>query len=139
MKKIFLLVIIFMFDFLMPSCYGREKSVILFNKYQFTEDTIISPSNTNVFKPGERVYYLITLPKKVKSQMLLIQVLEIGGDGERLGYSLAWGKRVKLRDEQVHYFTDYVVFNTPGAYAMRVYSRDNPTKVLTSAYFYVRN
>lgn len=71
--------------------------------------------------------------------MLLIQVLKIGGEGERLGYEMAWGKRVKLRDEQVHYFTDYVVFNTTGAYAMRVYSRDNPTKVLTTAYFYVRN
>jgi len=139
MKKIFLLIIILLSGFLMPSCYGREKSVILFNKYQFTEDSILSQSNTNVFKPGERIYYLITLPKKVKSQMLFVQILKIGGEGERLGYDLVWGKRVKLRDEQVHYFTDYVVFNATGAYAMRVFSRDNPTKVLTSAYFYVRN
>lgn len=139
MKKIFLLIIILLIGFFMPSCYGREKSVILFNKHQFTEDTILSQSNTNVFQPGERIYYLITLPKKVESQMLLVQVLKIGGEGERLGYELVWGKRVKLRDEQAHYFTDYVVFNSNGAYAMRVFSRDNPTKVLTSAYFYVRN
>lgn len=139
MKRFFVFIIILLNLFVVPSCLGREKSVILFNKYPFTEDTILSPSNTNVFKPGERVYYLITLPKKVESQMLLVQVLKIGGAGERLGYELVWGKRVKLRDEQVHYFTDYVVFNAPGAYAMRVYSRDKPTKVLTSAYFYVRN
>lgn len=139
MKKVFLLIILLLNLFFMPYCYGREKSVILFNKYPFTEDTIVSQSNTNVFKPGERVYYLITLPKKVKTQMLLVQVLKIGGEGERLGYELAWGKRVKLRTEQPHYFSDYVVFNSAGAYAMRVYSRDKPTKVLTSAYFYVRN
>lgn len=139
MKKIFLLIILLLSSFLISPCYGREKSVILFNKHQYTEDTIISESNTNVFQSGERIYYLITLPKKVKSQMLLIQILKIGGEGERLGYDLVWGKRVKLRDEQAHYFTDYVVFNAKGAYAMRVFSRDNPTKVLTSAYFYVRN
>lgn len=120
-------------------CFGKEKSVILFNKNPITQDSILSPSNTNVFKPNERIYYLITLPKKSTSKMLLVQVLKIGGEGERLGYELVWGKRVKLRDEQVHYFTDYIVFNTAGAYAMRVYSRDNPTKVLTTAYFYVRN
>lgn len=122
-----------------PSCFGREKSVILFNKNPITQESILSQSNTNVFKPNERIYYLITLPKKNNSKMLLVQILKIGGEGERLGYELVWGKRVKLREEQPHYFTDYVVFNTTGAYAMRVYSRDNPTKVLTSAYFYVRN
>ena len=139
MKKIFLLILILLSGFSLTPCYGREKSVILFNKHQYTQDTIISATNTNVFQPGERIYYLITLPKKVKSQMLLVQVLKVGGEGERLGYDLVWGKRVKLRDEQAHYFTDYVVFNSTGAYAMRVFSRDNPTKVLTSAYFYVRN
>lgn len=122
-----------------PSCFGREKSVILFNKNPITQESILSQSNTNVFKPNERIYYLITLPKKSNSKMLLVQILKIGGEGERLGYELVWGKRVKLREEQPHYFTDYVVFNTAGTYAMRVYSRDNPTKVLTSAYFYVRN
>jgi len=123
----------------LPCCFGREKPQILFNKYQFTQDTIFSPSNTNIFAPGERVYYLITLPKKSQEKQLLVQVLKSGGEGERLGYELVWGKRVKIRDEHLHYFTDYVVFNSTGAYAMRVYSRDNPTKVLTSAYFYVRN
>ena len=49
------------------------------------------------------------------------------------------GKRVKLKDEQKHYFTDYVVLNDTGAYAMKVYSKDNPTKILTTGNFYVRN
>lgn len=103
-------------------------------------DTINSPSNTNVFVTGERIYYLITLPKPVEAKSLLIQILKVGGDSdERLGYELVWGKRVKLRDGQAHYFTDYVVFNTKGAYLMKVYSRDNPTKILTTANFYVKN
>lgn len=117
-----------------------EKSVILFNKYRFTSDTIVSQSNTNVFKPGERIYYLITLPQPVETKMLLIQIVKLGGgQEERLGYDLVWGNRVKLKDEQKHYFTDYVVFNETGAYAMKVYSKDNPTKILTTGNFYVKN
>ncbi len=117
-----------------------EKSVILFNQHRFTPDTITSPSNTNVFKPGERIYYLITLPQPVETQMLLIQVVKLGGGSEeRLGYDLVWGNRVKLKDEQKHYYTDYIVLNGTGAYAMKVYSKDNPTKILTTGNFYVKN
>ena len=121
-------------------CDG-EQSYILFNKQTITPQTIASQtSNINVFKPGERVHYLITLPKSVETKMLLIQVVKIGGGkDERLGYELVWSKRAKLRDEQIHYYTDYVVFNQTGAYTMKVYTRDNPTKILTTGDFYIKD
>jgi len=139
MKK-FLLFIITVFITIITCACDSEKSVILFNKYRFTPDTIVSGSNTNVFEPGDRIYYLITLPKPVESKMLLIQVVKLGGadDEERLGYDLVWGNRVKLKDEQKHYYTDYIVLNQKGAYAMKVYSKDNPTKILTTGDFYIR-
>ena len=118
----------------------EQKSYILFNKRPITADTITSESNINVFKPNERIYFLVTLPKPVEHKSLLIQVIKVGGDtDERLGYDLVWGKRIKLRDENVHYYTDYLVFNQTGAYIMKVYSRDNPTEILTTGNFYVRN
>ncbi len=139
MKK-FLLFIITVFIVVITCACDKEEPVILFNKYRFTQDTIVSQSNTNVFAPGERIYYLITLPKPVETKMLLIQVVKLGGGSEeRLGYDLVWGKRVKLKDEQKHYYTDYIVLNDKGAYAMKIYSKDNPTKLLTSAHFYVKN
>lgn len=139
MKKILLIIVTIFITFLTCAC-DKEKSVILFNKHRFTQDTIISPSNTNVFQVNERIYYLITLPKQVESKMLLIQIFKLDGDkDERLGYDLIWGKRVKLRDEQKHYFTDYIVLSGKGNYVMKVYSRDNPTKILTSGHFYVKN
>ncbi len=139
MKKIFLTVVTILIAIFTCAC-DKEKSVILFNKHQITSETINSPSNTNVFKPNERVYFLITLPQQVESKLLLIQIYKLdGGDDQRLGYELVWGKRVKLRDEQKHYFTDYVVMNGKGNYVMKVYSRDNPTKILTSGHFYVKN
>ena len=139
MRK-FLLFIITVITMVFTCACDSEKSVILFNQHQFTKDTVISNSNTNVFKPGSRIYFLITLPEPVETKMLLIQIVKLGGNSdERLGYDLVWGKRVKLKDEQKHYFTDYVVLNDTGAYAMKVYSKDNPTKILTTGNFYVRN
>ena len=137
MKKFLLFIVTIIIAAFTCAC-DSEKSVVLFNKYRFTPDTIVSQSNTNVFKPGERIYYLITLPKPVETKMLLIQVVKLGSE-ERLGYDLVWGKRIKLKDEQKHYFTDYIVINGTGAYAMKVYSKDEPTKLLTTGNFYVKN
>lgn len=137
MKK-FLIFAITVFMTIFTCACDREESKILFNKHPFTQETITS--GQNIFKPGDRIYYLITLPEPVNSKQLLIQVVKIGGDkDERLGYELVWTKRVKLRDENIYYFTDYVVFNGTGPYLMKVYSKDNPTKILTSSQFYVKN
>ncbi len=55
----------------------NEQSQILFNEHPFNAETITS--GTNIFKPGERVYYLITLPNPVQSKRLFIQVVKTGG------------------------------------------------------------
>lgn len=139
MKKFVLFITFILITVLTTAC-NSEEACILFNKYRFTKETITSTSNTNIFKPGERIYYLVTLPQKSESKMLLIQIFKLGGDkDERLGYDIVWGKRVKVRQEQVFYYTDYVVLNQSGNYVMKVYSRDNPNKILTSANFYVKN
>ena len=114
----------------------EKEAYILFNKYPFSEESM--SATTNVFKPGEKIYYLVTTPKTVKTKRLLLQVMKMGKD-ERLGYETVWGKQVKVRDEQVFYYTDYFVFHSTGAYEMRAYSKDEPTKLLTTNYFYVRN
>ena len=139
MKKFFIFIISIFLTMFICAC-DNEQSVILFNKHVITPDTIAdAQSNTNVFKPGERIYYLITLPKPVETRSLLIQIVSVDGDkDERLGYDLVWGKRVNLRSSQVRYYTDYIVLNQKGPYIMKVYSRDNPTKILTTGNFYLR-
>ena len=137
MKKfvaIFILLVGIMFN--CCAC-DSEKSVVLFNSVPFSKETIFSQTNTNVFKPNQRIYFLITLPKEVETQMLLLQVVKMGSQ-DRLGYELVWGKRIKIRSEEVHYYTDYFVFNEKGSYIIKVYSRDNPTKILTTANFFIK-
>ena len=142
-KKPIIIFLITIFLTLFTSACDNEQSQILFNKYPFSTETLNSTSN--IFKPNDRIYYLVTLPKPVTTKKLYIQIVKTGGktiagdSADRLGYDLVWTKRVKLKDEQIYYFTDYVVFSESGSYIMKVYSQDNPTKILTSSQFYVRN
>ncbi len=131
----YLLVLLVIIAVFTSGC-NSEKSQIFFNVHPFSEETIVS--NTNVFKPNQRIYYLITLPNPVKTQRLLVQIFKVGSN-QRLGYEIVWGKQVKVRDEQFHYYTDYVVISQPGTYIMKVYSKDEPTKLLTNSEFYVKN
>ncbi len=142
-KKPLIIFLMTIFLTLFTCACNNEQSQILFNKYPFSTETLHSTSN--IFKPNERIYYLVTLPKPVVTKKLFIQVVKtdgktIAGDSaDRLGYDLVWSRHVKLKNEQIYYFTDYVVFNETGVYIMKVYSKDNPTKILTSSQFYVRN
>ena len=132
-KLFFLIALAFVMIFT-TAC--EKEAYILFNKYPFSEESM--SATTNVFKPGEKIYYLVTTPKTVKTKRLLLQVMKMGKD-ERLGYETVWGKQVKVRDEQVFYYTDYFVFHSTGAYEMRAYSKDEPTKLFSINYLYVRN
>ena len=135
MKKIILIITILLVSFITTACDEKEAHII-FNKVPFTQDTMMS--STNLFKPGERIYYLVTTPKPVETKKLLVQVLKLGANG-RLGYEMVWGKMVRIRDEQDYYFTDYFTLNQTGAYVMKVYSKDDPTKLLSSNQFYIKN
>ena len=68
---------------------------------------------------------------------MYIQVIKKDNSYGRLGYKLVWTKDVRLKDEEVNYYTDYLVLNQKGFYIMKVYSKDNPQKVFTSAEFRV--
>ena len=135
MRKFVLLFITVFMMFFVYAC-DSEKVQVFYNKHPFSQETIVD--NTNVFEPNERIYYLITLPKKVYTQRLYIKIMKTGSN-ERLGYETIWARQVKMRDEQVHYYTDYIVLRETGAYVMQVYSKDEPTKLLVNSLFYVRN
>lgn len=116
-------------------CARYDKPAILFNRHPISEKNVYDYSV--IFPIGARVYYLILMPKKVQSRYIYIQVIKKDNSYGRLGYNLIWTRDVRLKDEEVNYFTDYLVLNEKGFYIMKVYSKDNPQKVLTSAEFRV--
>ena len=134
MKKLFAFLICFIAIF--ASGCDREKSYIVFKGEPINEQNVLE--GEYVFKKGDRVYYVVTLPKPVITRQLYIQVFKHDNKEMRYGYKLYYGKTVKLKDEQLYYYTDYFVFNETGLYEFKVYSKDNPTKELTSNLVQIR-
>lgn len=132
MKK--LLTFLVLITMLLCGC-SQDKAGILFNRHPITEQNIYD--HTKTFPVGARIYYVVLMPKKVESRYLFIQVVQKDNDYGRLGYDLIWSKDVRLKDEEVNYFTDYLVLNRKGHYVMQVYSKDNPHKILAESQFFV--
>ena len=131
MKKLILFCLLLLLLTLTTAC-TRDKAAILFNKNPITKDNVYDHSK--VFPLNSRIYYLILIPKKVESRYLFIQVIKKDNDYGRLGYNLVWSRDVRLKER---FYYDYLVLNEKGFYIMKVYSKDNPQKVLTTAEFYV--
>lgn len=134
MKKLISILVVLLLSFFVCSC-TNQKAGILFNKSPITEKNIYDYSNT--FYTGKRIYYIILMPKKVETRYLYIQIVKKDNDYGRLGYKLIRTRDIRLKDEEINYFTDYFVINEKGYYFMKVYSKDNPQKVFAAAEFYV--
>ena len=132
MKK--LLTFLVLIAILLCGCTS-DKAGILFNRHPITEQNIYD--HTKTFPVGARIYYVILMPKKVESRYLFIQVIQKDNEYGMMGYNLIWSKDIRLKDEEVNYFTDYLVLNRKGHYVMQVYSKDNPHKVLAESQFFV--
>lgn len=137
MKKLFAVLMLFVLMVSVSACKKPDKAAILFNQEKITVDNAMNFSNA--FQVNERIYYLILIPKKIKTNRIEIQVIKKDNKYERLGYKLAWSYSARLYDDEMYYYDDYVVLSEPGAYIMKVYSKDNPTKVLCMNQFWVKN
>ena len=137
MKKLLAILTLFVLMFSTSACKKPDKAAILFNQEKITVENAMNFSN--VFQANERIYYLILIPKKIKTNRIDIQVIKKDNKYERLGYKLAWSYSARLYDDQMYYYDDYVVLSEPGAYIMRVYSKDDPTKLLCQNQFWVKN
>ena len=120
MKKLILIFTILLTMFASSACTA-DKASILFNKYPITEKN----------------YYVVLMPKKVESRYLYIQIIKKDNNYGQYGYKLQQTFNIRLKDEEVNYYTDYFVLNEKGFYIMKVFSKDRPQKVLAQADFYV--
>lgn len=135
MKKILLIFASVFIMFFSCACHS-DKPSILFNAEKITEENVMN--YTSVFSQHQRIYYLILIPKRINTSMIEIQIIKKDNKYERLGYKLFWTYSARLKEEQIYYYDDYVVIPEKGAYIMKVFSKDNPTKVLCMAQFFVR-
>ena len=135
MRKILFTVCILLIMIFTTAC-DDEKPGILFNKYPITVDTVMG--HEQVFEKGTRIYYLVVMPQKIHSRFMYLQIVKKDNDYGRLGYKVYYGKDIRLKDEQIYYYDDYIVINQSGNYVMQVFSRDNPRTPLTMNEFWVK-
>lgn len=135
MKSLRIIIFLLVTVLLLSGC-STKRAGILFNKHPITEQTIYD--YTDILDVGKRIYYVIVMPKKVESRYINIQIIKKDNKYGRLGYDLIMTRSIRLKDEEVNYYTDYFVINQTGYYIMKVYSKDNPRNVLVSAEFYVQ-
>lgn len=135
MKKLVLCFVMFLIVFCTCGC-NREKAAILFNREKITAANVMNYSTA--FHPNDRIYYLVIIPKKIKTRAINIQVIKKDNDYMTLGYKLYWSYSAVLKDDQMYYYDDYVVISEPGLYIMKVFSKDNPQKTLCMAQFLVQ-
>ena len=135
MKKLVLCFVMFVIVFCACGC-NREKAAILFNREKITAANVMNYSTA--FHPNDRIYYLVIIPKKIKTRAINIQVIKKDNDYMTLGYKLYWSYSAVLKDDQMYYYDDYVVISEPGLYIMKVFSKDNPQKTLCMAQFLVQ-
>lgn len=136
MKKLVLFCLLVSFVLCTSAC-TKQSTGILFNNAPITKENVMDL--TNVFQAGQKIYYLILIPKPSKSRYAYIQIIHKDNDYDRFGYDLFWANTVRLKDEQMYYYDDYVVINKKGSYTMKVYLKDKPQKVFTVGHFYVNN
>ena len=135
MKTLVLCLAVFLIVFCTCGC-NRDKAAILFNHDKITVDNVMNYST--VFRTNERIYYLVIIPKKIKTRAINIQVIKKDNKYMTLGYNLYWSYSAVLKDDQMYYYDDYVVISQPGLYIMKVFSKDNPQKTLCFAQFLVQ-
>ncbi len=135
MKKLILCFTMFLMIFCCCGC-NRDKAAILFNREKITAANVMNYSTA--FRPNERIYYLVIIPKKIKTRAINIQVIKQDNNYMTLGYKLYWSYSAVLKDDQMYYYDDYVVISEPGLYIMKVFSKDRPQKTLCMAQFVVQ-
>lgn len=135
MKRLALVFMSLIVMFCTSAC-NSDKPAILFNMEPITAENALH--NTSVFERHQRIYYLILIPKPLHTNMIDIQIIKKDNQYARYGYKLFWTRSARLKEEQIHYYDDYVVIPEKGAYIMKVYAKDNPTKTLCVAQFFVK-
>jgi len=105
----------------------------------FSSDPITSSSSgkfEKIFKPEQRIYYAVAVPKGFKDNVIRIQIVKKDEKSEFWGY-----KQLRSQDYRIqnaHYFIDYITLSQKGYYFFRAYERNNLTKPLVQDEFWIR-
>lgn len=122
--KIFILATLILAPLLFTGC-DRENPGIIFSSTPFSKELGYTPQN--IFKKGEKIYYLAYNPKEFKTRLVKVQVFRKDDDADEFfGYEYLYNKTVELKNKKFH--TDFFVINKKGYYIFQIFEYTNTLK-----------
>ena len=113
-----------------------DRGLILFNCVPITQNNALH--DQKVFKEGAKVYYLFIAPKKMRNDLIRVQVFTMTDKGYLGGNEVVRTKDIRLMKDERYYYTDYFTFWEKGKYVMQVFSHDDFTNPLAVNDFYIQ-
>lgn len=120
MKK-FCWILLFLSTVFLCGC-KKDQPLLLFNDQPITKQTVNSPTRNFVF--GQRVNYLLIVPKGFKRDYIRVQLVKKEEKTQHWGYKIYQSRDYHV-DTTKNYFIDYVVPGEKGYYFVQVFSFDN--------------
>lgn len=133
-KKILIVLILFL-TCLTTGC-NRLKTLVLFNNNPITKENISSCSTE--FEAGKRIYYLFVTEKPLDAKFIRVEILKRDEKANFAITKLVYSNDFRLYKDQIYYYNDYIVMNSPGYYFMVIFSKNNLTRPLVKADFRVK-
>lgn len=136
LKKQIVFCLILMFCTIFGGC-KKDDPIILFNKQPITAETLLH--NSMEFDLNRRIYYIFITQKPIKSEYIKVQIIKKEEKTSVAGLKLVYANDFKVYQDQVYYYTNYIVLHEAGHYYMQIFSMDNLEKPLARSDFYVFN
>lgn len=133
-KKILIVLILFL-TCLTTGC-NRLKTLVLFNNNPITKENISDCATE--FETGRRIYYLFVTDKPLDTKFIRVEILKRDEKANFAITKLVYSNDFRLYKDQIYYYNDYIVMNSPGYYFMVIFSKNNLTRPLVKADFRVK-
>lgn len=115
---------------------GKQKTIILFNKYPITKENLLN--NATQFPVDKRIYYIFMTQKPLDTKMVRVKIYKRDEKANYHVTKLVLTVDSKLTKDQVYYYTDYIVMHDTGNYFMAVFAMNSMDKPLAVADFKVK-
>ena len=117
----------------------KQKPVLIFSptdpRIEASKDERIV--NHDVFRVGDRIYFLIYTPEGFKSDYIKYQVIKQDDKAHVGGYSRIRNVDCKVKDK--NYYVDYIVLSEAGKYALQIFDIENIHHWIAFGHFLVVN
>lgn len=129
-------ILILLFCMFFAGC-KKNDPIILFNKQPITAETLLQ--NSMEFDLNRRIYYIFITQKPIKSDYIRVQIVKKDEKTGIGGLKIIYANDFKVYQDQIYYYTNYIVLHETGHYYMQIFSTDNFEKPLARSDFYVFN